>query len=339
MAFQIPLALRDLMAAYPEIFVFGEDVAKKGGVYHVTAGLHEAFGSGRVFNTILDETTILGLAQGMAQGGALPFPEIQYLAYIHNALDQIRGEAASLQFFSARKFRNPMVVRIAGYAYQKGFGGHFHNDNSIGALLDIPGLIIASPSRADDAVRMLRTCAAAAARDGSVCLFLEPIALYMAKDLHEEGDGAWQFRYPPPHETARLGEARVYDAADGDQLVIASYANGARLSLQAAARLRSRGIAVRVLDLRWLAPLPMDAIVEHTGATGRLLVVDECRATGGGPSAHILAEAAQHPELRGATLRRIAAEDSYVPLGGAADLVLVQADDIEKAARDMVEDL
>ncbi|MEZ4239703.1 MAG: thiamine pyrophosphate-dependent enzyme, partial [Myxococcota bacterium] len=80
MAFQLALGLRDLMAAYPEMFVFGEDVARKGGVYHVTAGLHAAFGTGRVFNTILDETTILGVAQGMATAGCLPFPEIQYLA-------------------------------------------------------------------------------------------------------------------------------------------------------------------------------------------------------------------------------------------------------------------
>src|SRR5690606_3277317 len=106
-----------------------------------------------------------------------------YLAYVHNALDQIRGEAASLQFFSAGRYANPMVVRIAGYAYQKGFGGHFHNDDSVGALLDIPGLIIASPARPDDAVLMLRTCAAAARNHGKVCLFLEPIALYMTKDL------------------------------------------------------------------------------------------------------------------------------------------------------------
>jgi 2-oxoisovalerate dehydrogenase E1 component len=84
----------------PETLLFGEDVAKKGGVYHVTMGLADTFGVGRVFDTLLDETTILGLAQGAAHIGCLPFPEIQYLAYIHNALDQIRGEACSLQFFS-----------------------------------------------------------------------------------------------------------------------------------------------------------------------------------------------------------------------------------------------
>ena len=100
-----------------------------------------------MFNTLLDETMILGLAQGYANMGMLPMPEIQYLAYFHNACDQIRGEAASLQFFSNDQYRNPMVMRIAALGYQRGFGGHFHNDNSITALRDIPGLVVGCPSR------------------------------------------------------------------------------------------------------------------------------------------------------------------------------------------------
>ena len=139
--------------------LFGEDVAKKGGVYHVTAALSERTGVGRVFNTLLDEQAILGLAIGAGHMGLLPIPEIQYLAYLHNAEDQLRGEAASLQFFSQGQFKNPMVVRIASYAYQKGFGGHFHNDNSVGALLDIPGIVLGVPTRADDAVTMLNDIA------------------------------------------------------------------------------------------------------------------------------------------------------------------------------------
>ena len=149
-------ALADELLRRPELLIFGEDVGRKGGVYNVTNGLQKRFGQARVFDTILDETSILGIAQGAAHIGLLPVPEIQYLAYIHNALDQIRGEAATLQFFSSGQFRNPMVVRVAGLAYQKGFGGHFHNDNSIGALRDIPGLVIATPARGDDAARMFR---------------------------------------------------------------------------------------------------------------------------------------------------------------------------------------
>ena len=130
-----------------------------------------------MFDTLLDEQTILGIALGAGVSGLLPIPEIQYLAYVHNAIDQIRGEGATLSFFSTGQYTNPMVVRIAGYGYQKGFGGHFHNDNSLGGLRDIPGVVVASPARGDDAAAMLRTCAAAAKTDGTVCLFLEPIAL------------------------------------------------------------------------------------------------------------------------------------------------------------------
>ncbi|HEX5693530.1 MAG TPA: thiamine pyrophosphate-dependent enzyme, partial [Arenimonas sp.] len=154
LAIQINQALHDLFCQYPEALLFGEDVAQKGGVYTVTKGLHKAFRNARVFNTLLDETIILGLAQGYANVGLLPLPEIQYLAYFHNACDQIRGEACSLQFFSNGQFRNPMVMRIASLGYQRGFGGHFHNDNSIAVLRDIPGLIVFCPARADDAIAL-----------------------------------------------------------------------------------------------------------------------------------------------------------------------------------------
>src|SRR5205823_2976391 len=231
-------ALSDELARRPELIVFGEDVARKGGVYNVTHDLQRRFGAGRVFDTLLDETSILGIAQGAAHIGLLPVPEIQYLAYVHNALDQIRGEAASLQFFSSGQFRSPMVLRLPGLAYQKGFGGHFHNDNSVGALRDIPGLVLAVPARGDDAARMLRGAVALAAEDGRVVVFLEPIALYHEKDLFEPGDGRWLSDYPPPPSALLPGEVGVYGAggaatSEAVDLLMISYANGLRLSLQA----------------------------------------------------------------------------------------------------------
>ncbi|MGB5078171.1 MAG: thiamine pyrophosphate-dependent enzyme, partial [Sphingorhabdus sp.] len=156
LAKSINFALADLMLRYPQTALFGEDVAKKGGVYGVTQGLQEKFGVTRVFDTLLDEQTILGLAIGMGHNGFVPIPEIQFLAYLHNAEDQIRGEAATLSFFSNRQYRNPMVLRIAGLPYQKGFGGHFHNDNSLAVLTDIPGIIVACPSHGGDAPALLR---------------------------------------------------------------------------------------------------------------------------------------------------------------------------------------
>ncbi|HEX4817682.1 MAG TPA: thiamine pyrophosphate-dependent enzyme, partial [Nonomuraea sp.] len=204
--------LADALTVYPEMMVFGEDVAKKGGVYGVTRGLQKRFGAGRVFDTHLDEQAVLGLALGGGVSGLLPVPEIQYLAYLHNALDQIRGEAATLSFFSRGSYVNPMVVRVVGYAYQKGFGGHFHNDNAVAALRDIPGLVIASPARPDDAAAMLRTCLAAARTSGSVCVFLEPIALYHARDLHEPGDDGWLSG--PSRAHVPLGRGRTHGSGD-----------------------------------------------------------------------------------------------------------------------------
>ncbi|HMS16932.1 MAG TPA: thiamine pyrophosphate-dependent enzyme, partial [Planctomycetota bacterium] len=179
LAVQMNRALMDALASYPEALIFGEDVGRKGGVYHVTTDLTRRAGASRVFNTLLDETIILGIAQGAAHLGLLPIPEIQYLAYYHNAEDQLRSEACSLQFFSAGQFQNPLVLRIASFGYQKGFGGHFHNDSSTAVLRDLPGITIAVPARPDDAVLMFRTCLSKAKVDGAVVVFLEPIALYM----------------------------------------------------------------------------------------------------------------------------------------------------------------
>ena len=280
MAMQLNRALGDILVKYPESLIFGEDVAKKGGVYHVTAELSEKASVGRVFNTLLDEQSILGVAIGAGHLGYIPIPEIQYLAYLHNAEDQLRGEAASLSFFSQGQFTNPMVVRIASYAYQKGFGGHFHNDNSVAVLRDIPGLIIASPARADDAVAMLRTCMAAAKTNGRLSAFLEPIALYMTKDLHEANDKKWTVPYLEQQAHIPIGCGKTW--REGEDLTILTWANGLWMSLRVAERLeKEHGIRVRVFDIRWLNPLPDTQMLEEAQATNKVLVVDETRATGG----------------------------------------------------------
>jgi 2-oxoisovalerate dehydrogenase E1 component len=324
--------LADILCKHKNALIFGEDVGKKGGVYHVTADLQKKAGLARVFNTPLDETAILGLAIGSSQLGMLAIPEIQYLAYLHNAIDQIRGEACSMQFFSNGQFKNPMVVRIASYAYQKGFGGHFHNDNSIAALRDIPGLVIASPSNGHDAVLMLRTCVAAAEVNGGVSVFLEPIALYMTKDLHEEKDGLWLAKYPSFEEHIPIGESKTW--TQGTDCTIFSYANGLWMSLRVAKRMEEKGISCRVVDIRWLNPLPEESIIEEAKATGRVLVVDECRRTGGmaEPILALLAE-----NCSGLRISRITGVDTYIPLGDAANRVLIQEEDIELAIQNLME--
>jgi 2-oxoisovalerate dehydrogenase E1 component len=307
--------------------VFGEDVGRKGGVYGVTRGLQKTFGAARVFDTLLDEQSILGLALGAGVSGLLPIPEVQYLAYLHNAEDQLRGEAASLKFFSQGQYSNPMVLRIAGYGYQKGFGGHFHNDDAIGVLRDIPGIVIASPSRPDDAAAMLHTCAAAARSDGAVCIFLEPIALYHRRDLVTAGDDEWLAEYPTAY--VPIGKGRTY--GDGDRLTIMTFGNGVPMSLRVAARLPG----VRVLDLRWLAPLPLEDLLREATATGRVLVADETRRSGG-VSEGVLA--ALIDAGYAGKLARVTSEDSFVPLGDAARQVLLSEQTIEAAARKLLSD-
>lgn len=330
LAAHLNAALHDELAHRPELLVFGQDVGRKGGVYHVTAGLQDAFGASRVFDTLLDETTILGLAQGAGLLGLLPVPEIQYLAYVHNALDQLRGEACSTQFFSSGQFATPMVVRIAGLAYQRGFGGHFHNDNSLAALRDIPGLVLAVPARGDDAAKVLRGAIGLAKAEGKVVCLVEPIALYHERDLYEQGDGGWLTDYPPPGQTLLPGEVGVYHPENRDLLIV-SYGNGLRLSLRACRQLATdHGLHARVLDLRWLNPLPRAAVRAHAAACGAVLVVDECRATGGVADELLadLATTADHGDLRA-----VQAADSYVPLGPAATTVLVTEEAIVAGAR------
>jgi 2-oxoisovalerate dehydrogenase E1 component len=323
--------LQELLVTHPNVLVFGEDVAAKGGVYGVTKGLLGQAGAARVFDTLLDETSILGLALGSAVSGFVPIPEIEYLAYLHNAEDQLRGEAATLSFFSNGQYRNGMVVRIAGYGYQEGFGGHFHNDDSIAVLRDIPGIVVASPARPDDAAAMLRTCVAAAAVDGSVCVFLEPIARYHTQDLHEAGDREWMAS--PAGEHVAIGSARTYNASAADHLTIVTSGNGLFMSLRVARRLAATGIYARVVDLRWIVPLPADDIVREARETGRVLVVDETRRSGG-ISEGVIAALVD----RGFTGRiaRVASKDSFIPLGDAAKLILLAEGEIEEAARRIV---
>lgn len=324
-ALSINRALADILDRHPETLIFGEDVARKGGVYGVTRGLQNKAGPARVFDTLLDEQAILGLALGAGVSGLLPIPEIQYLAYFHNAADQIRGEAATLQFFADRQYRNPMVVRVAGYGYQKGFGGHFHNDNSIAAMRDIPGVVIASPARPDDAAAMLHACVAAAKEAGAVCLYLEPIALYHTRDLYDDGDEQWLA--PLPQTAAPIGRARTY--GDGGDLTILTFGNGLPMSLRVARRLEGMDIAARVVDLRWLAPLPVEDMLREAQATGRVLVVDETRETGG-VGEGVLATLLAHGYT--GRVERVASRDSFIPLGDAALQVLLSEDTIAAAA-------
>ena len=323
---QINFALTDLMLADPRILIFGEDIGKKGGVYRVTANLQERFGKRRVFDTILDETMILGMAIGLAHNGFLPIPEIQFLAYLHNAEDQLRGEAATLSFFSNGQYRNPMIIRIAALAYQKGFGGHFHNDNSIAVLRDLPGVVVACPSNGPDAAKMLRTCHRLASLDGRIVVFLEPIALYMTKDLHKPGDQEWLFQYPEPNQYIEFGEVGVYGHG---QIVIITYGNGFYLARQAEQILQEQNnIAIKIIDLRWLSPLPTTNILREIVGAQAILIVDEGRRSASiSEGLFTLLIENGYAQI----IKRLTGEDCFIPLGTAWQYLLPSRDSIVAA--------
>ncbi|PMR75402.1 MFS transporter [Billgrantia endophytica] len=322
-------SLQRLMSCYPHLVMAGEDIGRKGGVYGVTQKLQAQFGPHRVIDTLLDEQSILGLGIGLGHNGLVPILEIQFLAYLHNAEDQLRGEAATLSFFSNGQYTNPMVVRIAGLGYQKGFGGHFHNDNAIAVLRDIPGLLVACPSNAADAVGLLQEAVRLADEEQRVVVMLEPIALYHNRDLLEEGDQQWCFADPGPNHRLPVGELGQWGA--GRELAIITYGNGVYLSRQAALRLEAEGIALRIVDLRWLTAIDHDAVYRHIAGCDQVLVVDECRRSGS--LSEELITALIERGVDGSRLHRLTAEDSFIPLGRAATVTLPSVDAIAERAR------
>ena len=319
MAKLINYALTDILTQYSNTLVFGEDVAEKGGVYNVTANLFEQFGIRRVFNSPLDETSIIGTAIGLSHNGFIPIPEIQFLAYYHNAEDQLRGEAATLPFFSKGQFVNPMVLRIPGLAYQKGFGGHFHNDNSLAVFRDLPGIIVACPSNGIDAVKMIRRAVFEAYKNSRITVFIEPIALYMVKDLYKPKDRKWSFKYPDLNEEISIGEFAVH--GQGSSLTIISYGNGFYLSMKARVEIeKALNRKIKIIDLRWLSDINILHLLKSIGKCSKILIVDECRKNGcyGEGLVSDIFMATKKP----LKIKLHAAENSFIPLGKAATVTL-----------------
>jgi 2-oxoisovalerate dehydrogenase E1 component len=318
--------LLDAALVYPKLVVIGRDVTRKGGSHGVSRGLARHLGPSRVTDTLLDEQTVLGLSLGAAVSGLLPVAEIAGLGDLHSAESQLRDEACALQFRSGGTYRNPLVVRVPG------LGSGEAPDNQVGFLRDIPGLVIACPAHPSEAPGLLRTCLAAAEADGTVSVVLEPAALYHERDMLTEGDGAWLAPYPAPplwgSFHAPIGKASVWGA--GPDLTIATFGTGLRMSMRVAAELEKEGIDCRVVDLRWLAPLPVEDVVREASATGRLLIVDETPRTGGvseGLVTEVL-EAGFDGQIA-----RVTARDTYLPTGSGMSTVLPSERSIGATAR------
>ena len=323
--------LADALADHDDVLVLGQDVGRKGGVYGVTRGLHKRFGSAaRPRHAARRADHPRHGARG-EPGGLPPRPGDP----VPRLPAQRRGPAARRGGVARASSRTAstataMVVRVAGLRLparlrralpQRQLGrraARHPGDRRRGA--QPPG------RRAGDAPDLPRP----GPRDGRVCVVVEPIARYHARDL-VEGDGLWTAGYSA--DPVPLGEVGLYGEPGTADLLIATYGNGVHLSLRAAAALEQHGITTSVLDLRWLTPLPLASLAAVSEQARRVLVVDEGRASGGVGESVV---AALVDAGCAAPLARVASADSYVPLGPAAGLVLLSEDDIVTAARRLV---
>jgi pyruvate dehydrogenase E1 component beta subunit len=311
----INATLHQEMARDERVVVFGQDVAKNGGVFRATDGLLDQFGGERVVDTPLAEAAIIGSAIGLAVAGMVPVAEIQFLGFSYQAFHQIAGQLARLRYRSDGRFTMPVVVRAP-------FGGgvrtpELHSDSIEAQLANCPGLKIAMPSSAADAKGLL----AAAIRDPDPVLFLEPLRGYRSiKDDVPEGD----FVVP-------LGQART--VRPGDDLVIITWSYMVEVARRASIQLEKEGVAARVLDLRTISPLDIDAIRAAASECGRVVVVQEAPETAGFASeivATIVDEAFYSLE---APIARVSSWDVPYPVGLLEDHYIPNVDRVVAAAR------
>lgn len=265
--------LHQAMAADDRVVILGEDVAKTGGVFRVTAGLLDSFGEDRIIDTPLAEAGIVGTAIGMAVYGLLPVVEIQFDVFVYPGFEQIVVHAARYAWRTRGEVPASIVIRIP-------YGGgvrapELHSDSPEALFAHVPGLKVVCPTTPQDARDML----VAAIADPDPVIFMEPKRIYRAGRQEVSDELPFEMGNGIGIYNEYLSKARV--ARDGDDLAIITYGATLPLSLETAERLSAEGIEARVIDLRSLFPLDVDAIVEAASACGRALVVHEAPRTAG----------------------------------------------------------
>jgi 2-oxoisovalerate dehydrogenase E1 component beta subunit len=289
-------ALRNALTKDDRVVVLGEDVGKTGGVFRATNDLQKEFGEERVFDTPLAEGGIIGAAIGMAVYGLRPIPEIQFMDFIYPAFDQIVSEAAKFRYRSGGEYTCPMVIRTPAGGGIK--GGHYHSQSSEAYFAHTPGLKVVMPSTPYDTKGLLL----ASVMDEDPVLFLEPKRIYHKKFKEEVPEG-WY--------TVPLGKARTH--REGSDVSVISWGAMVHVALEAAEEAAEKGISCEVLDIRTIAPLDVEAVLETTRKTGRVVIVYEAPRTGGfgGEISAIIAERAiEHLE---APIARVAGFDTPFP--------------------------
>ncbi len=317
-------ALIEEMELDPHVILFGQDVAHgKGGVFGITRTLTERFGKGRCFNTPLAESTIIGLAIGMAVDGIhKPVAEIQFADYVWTGINQLFNEAASIHYRSNGEWQVPLVIRMPYGGYIQ--GGPYHSQSIEGFLAHCPGLKVVIPSNAADAKGLLKT----AIRDPNPVVFLEHKALYRQQKFCARSEPSKDVLLP-------FGEAHV--VRQGSDMTLVCWGMMVVMGAEIADKLAYEGISVEVIDLRTVVPLDTATIATSVQKTGKLLIAHEAPKTCGF-GAEIAARMSEEAfGFLDAPIRRLCGFESVVPYSKVLENeVLPQLGDLELAIRHLV---
>jgi 2-oxoisovalerate dehydrogenase E1 component beta subunit len=312
-------AIREEMQRDKRVFVVGEDVGVRGGVFRATTGLIEEFGEQRVIDAPLAESAIAGVGIGAAMYGMRPIAEMQFADFIMPAVNQIVSEAAKIRYRSNNDWTCPITIRAP---YGGGVHGALYHSQSVEALFaNVPGLKIVMPSTPYDVKGLLKS----AIRDEDPVLFFE----------HKRAYRLIKGEVPEEEYTLPIGKADV--KREGEDITVITYGLCVHFALQAAEKLEKDGISAHVLDLRTVYPLDKEAIIEAASKTGKVLLVTEDNKEGSIMSevAAIIAENCLF-ELD-APIQRLAGPD--VPAMPYAPTMekhfMVNPDKVEKAMRDL----
>ncbi|MGE6488542.1 alpha-ketoacid dehydrogenase subunit beta [Paenisporosarcina sp. NPDC076898] len=317
----ITLAMKEEMERDENVFVLGEDVGKKGGVFKATQGLYDQFGEDRVMDTPLAESAIAGVGIGAAMYGMRPIAEMQFADFIMPAVNQIISEASRIRYRSNNDWSCPIVFRAP---FGGGIHGALYHSQSVEAIFaNQPGLKIVIPSTPYDAKGLLK----AAIRDDDPVMFFE----------HKRAYRLIKGEVPEDDYTIEIGKADV--KREGEDITVITYGLAVHFALQAAERLEQDGISAHILDLRTIYPLDKEAIIEAASKTGKVLLVTEDNMEGSimGEVAAIIAENCLFD--LDAPIKRLAGPDvpamPYAPT--MEKFFMINPDKVEKAMRELAE--
>lgn len=306
------------LANDPKTLVFGEDVGKNGGVFRATDGLQAKYGEDRVFDTPLAESGIGGLSIGLALTGWRPIPEIQFFGFVFETMDSIGGHMSRMRYRMGGTRSMPITIRAP-------FGGgvhtpEMHSDNFEGLIAQFPGMRVVIPSNPYDAKGLLIS----SIRSNDPVLFLEHMKLYRS------------FRQDVPEGTYTVPLDKAAVTREGSDVSIITYGAMVREALKAADNLAKDGIQAEIVDLRTIAPLDVETIINSVKKTHKVVVVQEAQRMAGVAST-VISEISEQAILSlEAPIGRVAAPDTPFPFGQAENIWLPNAKDIEAKVRETV---